>query len=122
MRRWRGQRGEGNLGCILWAVLLAVVALIAWKTIPVKLASSEMYDFIEEQAKFAANSPDAELKKQILLKASQLGIELSPDRVSVERLGDRIRMKADYQIPVEFPGYTYVWKFHHEVDRPIFIF
>jgi len=101
---------------------LAVVALIAWKTIPVKLASSEMYDFIEEQAKFAANSPDAELKKQILLKASQLGIELSPDRVSVERLGDRIRMKADYQIPVEFPGYTYVWKFHHEVDRPIFIF
>jgi len=31
-------------------------------------------------------------------------------------------MKADYQIPIEFPFKTYVWKFHHEVDRPIFIF
>lgn len=122
MRRRRGQRGEGNLGCILWAVLLAVVALISWKTIPVKVNSSEMYDFMEEQAKFAAQTPDEELKKQILIKAQQLGIALDKDHVTVERLGDRIRMKADYEIPIEFPFKTYVWKFHHEVDRPIFIF
>ncbi len=122
MVRRQGERGEGNLGCILWAVLLALAALIAWKTIPVKMSSSEMYDFMEEQAKFAAQTPDEEIKKQILVRANQLGIELDKDHLSVERLGDRIRMKADYQIPIEFPGYTYVWKFHHEVDRPIFIF
>jgi len=122
MRRRSGQRGEGNIGCILWAVLLAIVALFAWKTIPAKVNSSEMYDFMEEQAKFAANTPDEELKKQILIKAQQLGIALDKDHVTVERLGDRIRMKADYQIPIEFPFKTYVWKFHHEVDRPIFIF
>ncbi len=122
MRRRRGQWGEGNLGCILWAALLAIAALIAWKTIPVKLNTSEMYDFMEEQAKFAAQTPPEEIKKQILLRASQLGVPIDKDNVTVERLGDRIRMKADYQIPVEFPGYTYIWKFHHEVDRPIFIF
>jgi hypothetical protein len=122
MRRQRSQRGEGNLGCILWAVLVAIVALIAWKTIPVKMNSSEIYDFMEEQAKFAAQTPPEELKKAILVRASQLGVAIDKDKVMVERIGDRIRMKADYQIPIDFPGYTYVWKFHHEVDRPIFIF
>ncbi len=122
MHRSKGQRGEGNLGCILWAALLAIAALIAWKTIPAKLNSSEIYDFMEEQAKFAAQTPPEELKKAILVRASQLGVSLDKDHVTVERIGDRIRMKADYQIPIEFPFKTYIWKFHHEVDRPIFIF
>jgi len=103
-------------------VLVAVAALIAWKTIPVKIHSAEMYDFMEEQAKFAAQTPPAELEKAILVHAAEIGVPLTKDNVSVERVGDRIRLKADYSIPVEFPGYTYVWNFHHEIDRPIFIF
>jgi hypothetical protein len=122
MRQAKGPRGEGNLGCILWAALLAIAILIAWKTIPAKLNSSEIYDFMEEQAKFAAQTPPEELKKAILVRAGQLGVSLDKDNVTVERIGDRIRMKADYQIPIEFPFRTYVWKFHHEIDRPIFIF
>lgn len=30
-------------------------------------------------------------------------------------------MEVEYTIPVEFPGYTYQWNFHHKLDRPIFI-
>jgi hypothetical protein len=122
MFRKTAQRGEGNLGCILWLVLLAIGVLIAWKTIPVKIKSAEMYDFMVELTKFAASTPPAQLEKQILVRAKELDVPLDKDNVQVEVVNERIRIKAQYMVPVEFPGYTYEWHFNHEIDRPIFVF
>jgi hypothetical protein len=122
MRRKGSERGEGNFGCILWAVLLGAAILIAWKAVPVKLNSAELYDFMEEQAKFAANTPPEQIEKAILAKAQALRLPLTKEQVKAERVGDSIRMEASYTVPLEFPGYTYNWSFDHKVDRPIFIF
>ena len=40
MPRRRAERGEGNLGCILWLLALGLVTLIAWKAVPVKIQST----------------------------------------------------------------------------------
>jgi hypothetical protein len=122
MRRKTAERGEGNLGCIFWVLLAAVGLLIAWKAIPVKMASSELYDYLDEMARFSAGkeAPE-EIKKKILAKANELHLPLDKDHCSVERTGDNIRISVDYTVPVEFPGYTYNWHFHNELDRPIFI-
>lgn len=122
MRRRNGERGEGNFGCILWALALGLAALISWKMVPVKLNTSELYDFMEEEAKFAANTPPEQIAKAIVGKAQVLGLPVTKEQVKVERVGDNIRMEASYTVPVEFPGYTYNWSFSHKVDRPIFIF
>jgi hypothetical protein len=122
MRRRTAESGEGNLGCILWALALALAVMIAWKAVPIKIKSAELYDFMVETAKFAAPTPPEDIKKRILGKAQERDLPLDKDHLSVERIGDRIRMKASYAVPLEFPGYTYHWDFDHEVDRPIFIF
>lgn len=118
----RSERGEGNLGCILWLLALGLAVLIAWKAVPVKLQSTELYDYMDELAKFsAAQVPPDQLKKRILDRAAQLQIPLRKENVRVQRNGDRIYMEVEYTIPVEFPGYTYQWNFHQKLDRPIFI-
>jgi hypothetical protein len=121
-RRRTAERGEGNLGCILWVLLLAVGLLIAWKTIPVKMSSAELYDYMDEMARFAAakESPE-DIEKKILARAAELRIPLDKDHVTVERTGERVRMSVEYTIPLEFPGYTYQWHFRQELDRPVFI-
>lgn len=118
------ERGEGNLGCILWALLLVVAIVVAWKMVPVKVASATLYDFMDEQAKFAANKPPTQIRKDIIKKAKELNLPLDPKKVKVERTGnrDRISMSVEYTVPVEFPGYTYEWHFKQVVDRDIFIF
>jgi hypothetical protein len=122
MARRSAERGESNLGCIIWVVVLAIAVLISWKMIPVKMSSAEMADYMVEVAQFqSANRPPEELKKLLLNRAGELGIPLVKENVTVVRTGDRIRMTVDYTIPVDFPGYTYNWHFRHEVDRPIFI-
>lgn len=122
MPRRNAEKGEGNLGCILWVVLLAVGLLLAWKMIPVKVNSAELYDYMDELARFSAakDSPE-EIKKKILSRASELHLPLDKEHVTVVHDGDRITMSVEYTVPIEFPGYTYNWHFKHDLDRPIFI-
>lgn len=122
MARRSAERGESNLGCVMWLVLLGIAVLISWKMIPVKVNSAEMADYMVEVAQFqSARRKPEELKKLILTRAGELGLPLAKENVTVVRTGDRIRMTVEYTVPVDFPGYTYNWHFRHEVDRPIFI-
>jgi len=117
----RGQAGDSKLGCVLWSLLLIAGVLIAWKAIPVKIASSELYDYMVEQAKWAGNTPNEVLQKRIVGKANELNLPVDPKFVTAEKVGDKIRMSAAYTVPLEFPGYTYEWEFDLQVERPIFI-
>ena len=121
MARLHTRHGQGKIGCILWLLVLAAVIGIAAKLIPIKIASAELSDFMEEQAMFAGRKGPEELKNRILSRAAQLDIPLKKKNLEVKRLGGRIRMRATYTIPVEFPGYTYYWDFEHIIDRPVFV-
>ncbi len=121
MRNARRQAGDGKLGCILWTAVLAVAVMVAWKAIPVKIASSELYDFMVEQAKWAAGTNPELVQKRILAKAVELNLPVESKQVTAERIGDRIRMRARFTVPLEFPGYVYNWDFDLQVDRPIYI-
>lgn len=122
MRRRIAERGEGNLGCILWLAVLGLAVLIAWKAIPVKMASAELYDYMDEVARSTGvNTTAEEVSKAILQRAADLHLPLTKENLRVVRDGDRLIMRAEYTVPVDFPGYTYQWHFVHELDRPIFI-
>lgn len=118
----RGESGEIRMGCVLWTVALALVLLVAWKMVPVKLKSVQLYDYMVEEAKYASSIKPERLKRGILRKAQELDLPVSEKRVQVVSTGSRIRMSVSYMVPVHFPGYTYEWHFNYEVDRPIFVF
>ncbi len=121
MRRTRNPRGEGRVGCIIWLVVLAAVILIAWKAVPVKIASAEFESFCEEQAKFAGAQTAEQIQRRILKRAEDLEIPLDPKNLEVRKGRDRIRIRYSYTVPVEFPGYTHNWKFEAKIDRQFFV-
>ena len=116
------QSGQGKIGCFLWIAAFAIAGMAAYKMIPVRIQSAELYDFMVEQAKWSGNAPADAVKKAIVQRAKELDLPVEADAVRVERIGNRIRMEAEFTVPVEFPGYTYYWDFHHMVDRTIFVF
>lgn len=122
LRRRSSERGEGNLGCILWSLALIVGVLIAWKAVPVKVASAELYDYMDELARFsAARDSEEMLQKKILTRAGELRLPVVKENITVSKANERVRMTVKYMVPLEFPGYTYEWNVEHELDRPIFI-
>lgn len=121
MARPHPNLGQGKIGCVLWLLLLAGFVAVCLKVIPIKIHSAELYDFMEEQAMFAGRTSEETLKKRILDRAQDLELPLTKKGLTVERRGGRIRIRATYTVPVEFPGYTHYWEFEQTIDRPVFV-
>ena len=115
------ERGEVRVGTIVWILVFVVVAIVCKEAIPVKIRSSQFQDYMVETAKFASHLSNDKLEKEILRKARDLDIPVNAKSVEVRKSNGRIRIRAEYTIPLEFPGYTYNWKFEHDINRPVFI-
>ncbi len=117
-----GQRGEGRASFLVSAVLLVIGGLAAWEYIPVRVARAELTDFVEEQCKFATRLSAKQIQKNIYDKAVELDIPLPRKEIQVTKGGGKIRVRWNYTVPLEFPGYTHQYRVSDEMERPIFIF
>lgn len=120
MLRNRRERGEGQFGCLVGLVLLLLAGLVAYRLIPVKVRAAEMRDTLIDESKSAGQHSDRQIKESILHKAKQLELPVDPANVIVRRSPNYIRVEMTYTVPVEFPGYTYHWKFKHNYENPVF--
>lgn len=123
MRRTRGTRGEGRIGCILWLAVLSLIGYGLYKIIPVKIATSTFYDFMQEEAAFGSIRDIKQLEKELLAKAKELDIPVTQENLTIKRSRENITIEAHYEITVEFfSGWKkYVWKFDQVVSRPTFL-
>jgi len=122
MRRSRGVRGEGKLGCIIWLIVVALTSYALYKFVPVKMASARFEDFMTEEAGFASIRGVREIEKNILAKARDLELPITKDNLIITKTKEKIRVEAHYEVAIELFGgnYKYVWKFDPVVERPLF--
>jgi type III secretion system FlhB-like substrate exporter len=123
MRDMKKSRGSGRLGCILWLAVLGLIGYGLYKVIPVKVATSTFYDFMQEEASFASIRNVKQLEKEILAKAKELNIPVTEENLIIRRSRESITIEAHYEITIEFfRGWKkYVWKFDQVVERPTFL-
>ena len=122
MKRTRGIRGGANIGCMIWLVILGFIGYVLYKVVPVKMASSEFYDTMQEQASFGSIKDQKFIEYEILKKAEELQIPVKKDNLKITRSQNSIKVEAHYEITVDFfnGAYKYVWKFDPIVERPLF--
>lgn len=122
MRRRRTALGRGNLGCLLWLIVVVVVGHVLWIVVPVKIKTSEFYDVMQEQASFGSIKSEGAMQYEILRRAQQLKIPITKENLKIVRSREAVTVEAHYEIPLEFFGgvYKYVWKFDPVVSRPTF--
>ncbi len=116
-------RGSGRVGCIVWLAILGLIGYGLYKVIPVKIATSTFYDFMQEEASFASIRNVPQLQKEILAKARELNLPVTQDNLVIKRSRESITIEAHYEITIEFFGgwKKYVWKFDQLVERPTFL-
>ena len=123
MRPRGGTRGAGRVGCLLWLAVLGLTIYIGTKVVPVKVATSTFYDFLQEEAAFASIRPVKQLQREILAKAKELELPLTEDNLKIKLMRESITIEANYEITIDFfNGWKkYVWKENQVVTRPIFL-
>jgi hypothetical protein len=122
MRRSRGIRGGANVGCIVWLVILGLVGYVLMKVIPVKVATSEFYDTMQEQTAFGSIKDQKFIEYEILKKAEELNLPVKKENLKITKTTNAITVEAHYEITIDFfnGAYKYVWKFDPVVTRPLF--
>jgi hypothetical protein len=120
MRLRRRERGEGQLGCLVGLILLAIGVFVAWKMIPAKVRAAELRQTVVDEAKSAGTHNDGRIRDVILNKAMENKLAVTEENIKVSRANSEITVDVDYVIPVEFPGFTYQWHQHHHAKNPIF--
>ena len=123
MRRTRGIRGGANIGCVIWLVILGFVGYVLYKVVPIKMASAEFYDTMQEQASFGSIKDPKFIEYEILKKAEELQIPVRKENLKITKSSNSIKVEAHYEITVDFfnGAYKYVWKFDPVVQRPLFL-
>ncbi|MDQ3280715.1 MAG: hypothetical protein M3Q69_04810, partial [Acidobacteriota bacterium] len=88
--------------------------------IALKVKAAELRDEIVDQAKSAGQNNDRRITESIVAKAEYLDLPVTEDDIEIERKAAEIKVDVTYTVPVDFPGYTYQWNFHHHTENPIF--
>ena len=120
MRVSRRERGEGNFGCLVGLIFLALAIFVAYKMIPVKVKNAELRQVVVDEAKSAGSHRDDVIMKTILAKAAENQLPVGEDDVKITRVASEITVDVTYVVPIEFPGFTYQWHIHHHAQNPIF--
>ena len=122
MTSWRSQRGDVPVGCLIGGVVLLIVVLVAIKVTPVVLNVGELDNKISTLADRANRREynDKRILAEILKKAELLDLPVAKKNVKIKRTSNRIKITVIYTIPIEFPGYTFMWHKEHFEDRPLF--
>src|SRR5262245_9534944 len=120
MRFRRSERGEGQAGCLIGLIILAVAVFIAWKMIPVKVKAAELRQVVVDEAKAAGTHDDAKILGAIMAKVHDNGLPVTPEDVKISRAHGEITIDVEYDVPIDFPGFTYKWHLHHYANNPIF--
>jgi hypothetical protein len=122
MSRWRNQRGDVPVGCLVGGVVMLIVVLIAIKAAPIMINVGEMDKQISILADRANRSDykDPRILKTILREAEELDLPVTKKDVTIKRTSSRIKITVVYDKEIEFPGYTYVWHKKHYHERPLF--
>jgi inner membrane protein involved in colicin E2 resistance len=120
MRVRRGERGEGKLGCLFGLILLGLAILVAWKMIPVKVRAAELRQVVVDEAKAAGTHNNQQIMGAIMAKVYDTRLPVAEDDVKINRKDGQITVDVEYDVPIDFPGYTYKWHQHHHAENPIF--
>lgn len=120
MRRFQGQRGEGQFGCVVALVLLLVGIFVAYKMVPIKVKAAELRGEVVDEAKNAGTRTDERIMNSIVAKGQSLNLPVTKESVTISRAATTIHVRVEYTVPIEFPGFTYRWQFKHVAENPIF--
>jgi hypothetical protein len=120
MLRNRRERGEGQLGCLFGLIVLLVACVLAYKLIPVKVKAADLRETVVDESKSAGQHDERVIMKNILRKAAELEFPVTEDNVKIKRSSTYCTIDVTYTVPVDLPGYTYNWNFHHHAENPVF--
>jgi len=122
MTRWKNQRGDVPVGCLLGCVVLALVAVFAMNAVPAQLDYGEFKKRVDELADRANRreyTPDR-IRREIHDKARELDFDLPEKNLEITKDERRIKIYLHFEQEIRFPGKVWIQHREMRLERPLF--
>jgi hypothetical protein len=115
----RSRRGASSLGCLFTLLIVAVVIYFGVNIGEVYWRNYEFQDDMTQEVRFAAHSPDENIRNR--LKAAADSLELPDDArdILIRRSQTTISIEAQYYQRIELPMYARNVLFHPHAEGPL---
>ena len=109
----------GAIKLIIGVVLIVGAVIACAQVIPPEMANLSFQDDLKEVAVLGGSNQfktDDDLRLAVLNKAKAREIEITPEQVTIQRIGQSglsgVYVAVDYSVPVNLPGYSLVLHFN----------
>jgi hypothetical protein len=100
----QSERGFISFSVILGVALIVVTVFSAVRLLPPYISNYQFQDYIDNTARTATYSAESEadLKKEVLARARELGITLTDRQLEVHKVrGGTVTIRTSYDVPVD---------------------
>lgn len=108
----------GTVKALVGFLVIVGVIYSGFQIIPPELTNYSFGDDLKNIAMVGGSNPhetDQQLLDEVLKKASEHQIPLTPEQVVIQRIGTpgapAVYVAADYSVPVSLPGYSFTLHF-----------
>lgn len=108
----------GTIKLIIGIVAIVAAIFACAQVVPPEMANVSFQEDLKEVAVLGSSSltkTDEDLRVAVLNKAKAHDIALTPEQVTIQRFGTAgmsgVYVAADYSVPVNLPGYSFVLHF-----------
>jgi len=107
------QRGAGRIKLTFIVVVISVLAVIAFKGLPVYITDQELQHDVKEVARTSAvrNSNEAQIRKELMKAQEGYWVTLPENtQYSITKSAHGVQIEVDTTIPIDFIVTTYDYK------------
>ncbi len=104
----------GRIKALLGFAIVMGFVYVAYVMGPPYFNNYQFQDDLNTEVRFLQNAgkTDEEIKAEVVKKAIDDGIQLTPQQVRITRSSKTITVEVNYSIHVEMPGYSTDMQFH----------
>lgn len=122
MSYFGSQRGESRAGCLLWVLVLLAGILFSSKIIPIKIATHQLKDRVEDIAERHPRWKQNKVHENIYRRAKELELPIKKKDIKVKKNNQNMIVDITIKTPIDFYFTEFVWTEEIHIDRDIFLF
>lgn len=119
----RSEQGGARLKFLIVAAVIGSVAYAGYQLIPVFYRDYQIKDLMQNDVNTAANlgKPSSWIKDQLVKNSEEYGIPADAIITPQQQQDNRMEVRVQFTLPVEFPGFVYNHEFDYTAKSATFL-
>ena len=118
----KSERGGARLKFLIVAAIIIAVAYAGYQFIPIFYQAYQIKDLMQHDVDTAVamGKPATWVQEQLVKSSKEYGIPANAI-ITPTQQDNRIEVRMQFTLPVEFPGYVYNYEFDHTAKSSMFL-